>query len=1843
MNNFRFFYSSFLILLCSVVHSNSFSATQPHRDFPSKVQFVENKKQWEDFIKYEAEFRGGKLFLEENRFTYVFYHPDDIQSLHAHEGKQIDKVRLHAVKINPINANSHPILSSYDTAAYFNNYFIGNDSSKWASDVHLFSSVIYNSLYPNIDMKFYSSLSDIKYDFILNPGANTNDIQLAFDGVDKLFLKNGNLVIHLSVGDIIEEKPYAYQIINNEKKEIACKFILIDNRLSFRFSGSYDKSIPVIIDPTLIFSSYTGSSADNWGFTATYDAAGDLYSGGNVNAVGYPTTAGAYQQTYNGGGFSGNGWSCDIAIAKFNPTGTRLLYATYLGGSDNEQPQSLVVDGNDNLLIFGTSYSYNYPTTTGCYDNTINGAGDIVISKLSPNGNRLLGSTFVGGSADDGLNTDPGFYTTGPLKYNYSDEARGEIISDNNNDYIIGSCTKSVNFPTTAGTAQSVYNGGLQDGVVFKINSSLTGMIWSTFIGGSKDDAVYDCVIDMNGDLYITGGTNSRNFFTTPGVLHSSYQGGVSDGFIAHLNSTATSILASTFIGTNSYDQTFFVELDFNGDVYCMGQTEGQYPVTSGVYSNLNGKQFIHKLNPALTTTIYSTVFGNGSVYPNISPTAFLVDTCENVYVAGWGRCLDFGSFTYGNVMGMPITANAFQSTTNGCDFYFFVLSRDALSLSYSTYFGGASSEEHVDGGTSRFDKNGVIYEAVCAGCGGRSDFPTTPGVVSRTNNSFNCNNGVIKLAFNLYKTVSKISTNSSAGCAPFTLTFNNNSINSVTYLWDFRDGTPQSNTPAPTHTFTSPGVYTVMLIAINNNSCNQIDTSYSVITVIAPVLLPATFTVNQNDPCDSFLVNTQFTGNQSLLYHWDFGDGFNTTAFNPSHLYGDSGTYQITLIVTDSACPSNTATISNTVHFLSPAVSADITPMNPASGCSPLSVSFTNNSSTSGNHFWDFRDGSNIDTSFNVNHTFTIPGIYNVMFVVSDTLSCNKADTAFVNVNVLPSVPVIPAFNSLAHQSCFNPSADFSFNGSGGNSYSWSFGDGNISTGPNATHIYPNAGDYLVTLTVNDTICGTSGTTSQVISFYPPISASVAVVGSNNGCPPLNVSFSNNSSTSGNHFWDFGDGSAIDTSFNANHTFTIPGNYNVMFVVSDTLSCNRGDTAFVNVNVLPSVPVIVSFNSILHPLCFNPSADFNFNGSGGNSYSWDFGDGTFSTGPNATHIYSNPGNYQVTLTVGDSVCGSNGTTSQVISFYPPVSASVAVLGSNSGCAPLNVSFSNNSSTSGNHFWDFGDGSAIDTSFNANHTFTILGTYNVMFVVSDTFSCNKADTAFINVNVLSFVPVIAAFNTILHPLCNNPSADFSFSGSGGISYSWDFGDGTFSTGPNVTHIYSNAGNYLVTLIVNDSICGTSGTTSQAISFYPPVSASVAVVGSNNGCAPLNVSFSNNSSTSGIHSWDFMDGSATDTSFNVNHTFTTPGIYNVRFIVSDSNSCNLSDTDFVRVIVYSSVPLQVSFNLITTPDCDSADASVNFNGTGGNIYLWNFGDGSVGTGSSNNHHYSQPGIFIITLLVNDSVCNQIDSVSKTLIIRPSVKAAINTDHVLFGCAPQTLHFSNLFNSIGDYYWDLGDSTFSLEHIVDHVYNYPGIYNIRLTVSDTASCNLTDKAVFNLKVYELPVADFTFVQNKQYYYSDVEFTDHSSINSLFYRWDLGDASVDTTRGSINHRYSNLGTYNVCLNVTTSEGCTDSTCADIIVENSQTIYIPSSFSPNGDAKNDVFKIYFNGLTELDVLIFDRWGEKIYEYKTLDGSWDGTYQGAPAPEDVYVYKLTAKGLLDDHIEKTGRVTLIY
>lgn len=786
----------------------------------SHVEFVENKGQWENNILYKAQIPGGSLYLENNKLTYQFLKEDDIIKIDdLHHGfvsnptHQDSIINIHAFNVEFIDALT-PIVSAKVPRTNYNNYFIGNDTSKWAGGVKKYEQIHYLNIYNKIGLKFYLKDNFLKYDFNVLPGGYPKDIKLNYKGVEGIFIKNENLYIQTSVNEIIEQKPYAYQIINGEEKEVKCKYVLENNTLSFSFPKGYKKAIPLIIDPTLIFASYSGATVDNWGYTSTFDEDGHLYGGGVSFGVGYPITTGAYQITFAGG-------SRDISVSKFSPDGTSLVYSTYLGGSNSDNPHSLIVNSNNELLIFGTTNSVDFPVTYNGADTLQNGGYDMFVSKLNISGTILLGSTFIGGSANDGLNN------VAPLRYNYADDHRGEIIIDGNNDVYVGSVTSSSDFPIAGGTIQST-SAGYQDACVFKLSSDLTTLDWSTYLGGDSADAAYSLQFDTYGNILVTGGTLSSNFPTTSGVLQSTFQGDV-DGWITKLNNSATSILASTYVGTPDYDQSFFVQLDTANNVYVVGQTEGTYPITPlSVYNNPNSGQFIHKYTPDLSSTVFSTTFGTGSGEVDIALSAFLVNECNYILVSGWGGVINssYSMASFSTTSGLPTTANAVQPITDGSDYYLAMFSEDADTVLFATFFGGNASFDHVDGGTSRFDKKGIVYQAVCASCyGSTSDFPTTPGAWSNTDNSPNCNLGVFKIDLTRLTADAEVYT-TPFYCLGDTVHFQNLSNGGISYVWDFDDG-DTSTLFEPFHVFDSVGTYTVMLVALDSISCIKQDTDY--------------------------------------------------------------------------------------------------------------------------------------------------------------------------------------------------------------------------------------------------------------------------------------------------------------------------------------------------------------------------------------------------------------------------------------------------------------------------------------------------------------------------------------------------------------------------------------------------------------------------------------------------------------------------------------------------------------------------------------------------------------------------------------------------------------------------------------------------------------------------------------------------------------------------------------------------------------------------------------------------------------------------------------------------------
>jgi gliding motility-associated-like protein len=738
------------------------------------TKFIPNKGQWSSNILFKADLPGGAFFLEKDQISYYFF---DQAALHQvwHNFKKDAVIQNLVIRIRFSGSNgASSVENTGTTSSEYYNYFIGNDPAKWATNIHATDEITMHDVWPGIDLHIKTSGDGIKYTFKVMPHADPSLIRLQYLGADSLTVdENDTLKINSMLTSILEQPPVAWQYTkelfkkNSSYQDINVHYDLRENNVIGFQVGSYTHRDTLTIDPIVVFSTFSGSKADNFGFTGTFNDKGNGFSGGTVYAPGFPTTTGAFQVNYQGGQTTyGNlgtvmlEYGRDAGILKYSPDGTKLIWATYLGGSRNEQPHSMIVNSKGELVIFGTTSSKNFPVTKNGYDTSYHASWDLFVAKLSSDGTKLLASTFIGGNGADGFNGDqPYSGPTGPLAFNYGDAYRGEVVVDNSDNVLVATCTQSSDLKLKSAFQKSF--GGVQDGLVLKLSPDLSSLYWMSFIGGVGQDAAYGIHFDSKQNIFVCGGTQSSNFPTTQGTISPLLNGGI-DGFLTKISPDGQTILASTFMGTGKYDQNYLVQTDGNDKVYVTGQTLGSFPVIGNTYYNSNGKNYIVELDNDLTKILYSTIIGSGGNNVNLSPTAFLVDLCGRVYMSGWGGVVNneyYPGGNNGNTLNLVTTPDAYQNQTNGSNFYLIILSKNMQNLVYATYFGGlgTESEEHVDGGTSRFDRNGIVYQSVCGGCGGFSDFPTTPNAWSRKNNgvrAFNknqggCNNALFKVDLN--------------------------------------------------------------------------------------------------------------------------------------------------------------------------------------------------------------------------------------------------------------------------------------------------------------------------------------------------------------------------------------------------------------------------------------------------------------------------------------------------------------------------------------------------------------------------------------------------------------------------------------------------------------------------------------------------------------------------------------------------------------------------------------------------------------------------------------------------------------------------------------------------------------------------------------------------------------------------------------------------------------------------------------------------------------------------------------------------------------------------------------
>ncbi len=650
------------------------------------LSFEANERQQDRQVKFLSRGSGYNLFLTNREAVLVLTKSEKPATPPANKATlwQKPKRQSSVLRTKLVAANPAARVRGKEELQGKVNYLIGNDPSKWRTDVVTYAKVRYEQVYPGIDLVYYGNQGQLEYDFVVAPGADPARIRLRVAGARKMYVNGrGQLVVQTAGGAVRWNKPSVYQLAGAMRRAVKGKYVLRrGHEISFEVAA-YDTAKPLVIDPTLVYSTYLGGSSSDGVLGIAVDASGNAYVTGQTSSSDFPTTAGAFQTTNNDG--------YDVFVTELNPTGTSLLYSTYLGGSSFDSGSGIAVDTSGNAYVVGETNSSDFPTTAGAFQTTNDGSADAFVTELNPTGSGLLYSTYLGGGSNDyGL---------------------GIAVDASGSAYVAG-YTYSTNFPTTAGAFQTTNNGS-PDAFVTELNPTGTGLLYSTYLGGSSFDSGGAIAVDASGNAYVTGQTGSTNFPTTAGAFQTTYNGGFYDAFVTELNPTGTSLLYSTYLGGGSVDIGNGITVDATGNAYVTGQTGStNFPTTAGAFQTTYSGDydaFVTELNPTGTSLLYSTYLGGNSFD---SGSGIAMDAFGNAYVTGQTFSTNF-----------PTTAGAFQTTYNGStDAFVTKLNPTGAGLLYSTYLGGSSVE--IGYGIA-VDASGNAY---VAGETFSSDFPTTAG-----------------------------------------------------------------------------------------------------------------------------------------------------------------------------------------------------------------------------------------------------------------------------------------------------------------------------------------------------------------------------------------------------------------------------------------------------------------------------------------------------------------------------------------------------------------------------------------------------------------------------------------------------------------------------------------------------------------------------------------------------------------------------------------------------------------------------------------------------------------------------------------------------------------------------------------------------------------------------------------------------------------------------------------------------------------------------------------------------------------------------------------------------------
>ncbi|MCZ2460255.1 MAG: PKD domain-containing protein [Chitinophagales bacterium] len=1161
--------------------------------------------------------------------------------------------------------------------------------------------------------------------------------------------------------------------------------------------------------------------------------------------------------------------------------------------------------------------------------------------------------------------------------------------------------------------------------------------------------------------------------------------------------------------------------------------------------------------------------------------------------------------------------------------------------------------------------------------------------------------------------------------CADATTAFSNASSPApVSSVWNFGDGTTASSID-PSHIYTTPGTYTVKLY---NTYANCIDSAIKNIVVnplpVANFNAPATFSCQP-----PLTVNFRDQSTGAVSWQWDFGDGNSSTQQNPTHIYNDYGSYNVTLVVTNSAGCADTITRNNYINIRRATIRI---PSLPAHGCIPYTISPVANINALDvvtSYKWDFGDGSPVSTQQNPTHTYTVQGTYNVSLIITTSTGCT--DTLLINnairVGTIPTVD----FTASPLTQCATQSVSFTDLSAPVDQWQWSFGDGNSSSQRNPNHSYALPGRYTVMLIASNNGCPDTMIKTNYINVLPPVANFNFTANCNNR---LEFSFSDQSVGPVTWQWNFGDGSPVSNQQNPVHSFPALGAYKVSLTVTNGTCSN---TISKTVNALDPDP---DFTSDKTSGCKPDSVTFtasNINTSSISNYKWDFGDGTVRNTRNVSigHVYINSGTYTVRLVTTDL----NGCTDTVtkVNYYRVNGPTANFSETNTkGCAGITTVFNDLSTNDGvNNIvswqWDFGDGSnQTFTGPPFQHVYADTGTFSVRLLVTDATGCTDTISKQDLIRTTNPKALFISRDSLTCPAArvtfqNNSTSVLSMTGL------WDFGDGSTANSINndaVIHNYTNPGDYTVKLTITDlNGCVDSLTKNLYVHVEYPV-ASFTVSDSVSSCIPLQAQFTNTSIYASSVRWDFDPGVSTIA--NPVHYYSIPGSYTVMLIATSKGGCR--DTAYKTITLYDTAGSRIDY--IAANGCKPLSINFNAFSPGPVTYLWDFGDGTseVTTSPSTNHTYNTFGDFVPQVIFQDPSGCLIPISGMDTVHTIGVNPEFGLDKKLL-CDSGWVNFadSSTFNDpLVNFNWDFGDGTTSSLQNPAHQYSSPGNYSVSLTIQTQSGCSDVLTMPNAVSVIQSPsiaiTGDMAACLNSPLLTSGIfNFPDTSVVTWL---WNFPNGSSSDLQNPPVQTYGAAGNFVVTAIATNSSGCKDTaghnitiyplptvsmpgtmtiqngfpetipatyspntykwawspslglSCTNcpqpvagpkfntdytvtfvdsngcvnseivhvVVICKNANLFMPNTFSPNGDGKNDIFFPRGKGIDRVKSLrVFNRWGEMVFEQNNFPINddiygWNGTYKGQKVQAGVYVYQVEVFCDNGEVIKLNGNVALI-